>query len=223
MSRQDIIDTAAKRIGNPSTDDIWRGVLKPSDYQPGITKAWCGAFALDCLHGAGVALDVMWIFGKGFLGRLPITKDPQPGDIAYYDKPYQHHAIVESVDGGTLHTIDGNQGHGFDPLTGKAGTTCRRVHRPVSHGVYYSIAPWLPKTEPAPPPGPSIAEVQHALNTAMAGSTGSPSLAPLNGRLLVVNGELDEPTKAALNWFQAYKALPFTGQIDSATVEALGL
>jgi hypothetical protein len=225
MSRQGVVDAAIRHIGNPDTDAIWKEALAPKDYQPGITKAWCGATALTCLHEAGLAQNVFWIWGLGFLevNHLPKVKLPEPGDIAYYDKPYQHHAIVESVDGDTLHTIDGNQGHGFDQLTGKAGTTCRRVHRPISHGVYYSIAPWLPKTEPAPPPGPSVAEVQHRLNESIAKSKGDPLLAPLNGHLLVVNGELDTPTIAALRWLQSYCDKPITGEIDEATLQVLGL
>lgn len=215
MTRQDVVDAAIRHIGNPDTDAIWKEALAPKDYTSGITKAWCGATALTCLHEAGLALTVFWRWGLGFLevNKLPKVKIPEPGDIAYYDKPYQHHAIVEHVDGDLLHTIDGNQGNGFDALTGKPGTTCRRVQRQLSHGVYYSIAPFLPAvTEPAPPPAMTTAEIQHALNTAIAASQGSPMLAPLNGHLLTVNGELDEPTKAALAWLKstdpvAYSAL----------------
>lgn len=225
MSRQTIVEIAAGQIGNPDTDVIWRDVLATKDYQPKITKAWCGAFALRCLHQAGVALAIKWKWGLGFLevNRLPKVKHPEPGDIAYYDQPFQHHAIVERVDGDTLHTIDGNQGPGLDRLTGKLGTTVRRVQRPLTKGIYYSIAGLLPKTEPAPPPVASTAEVQHALNSALAASSGSPSLAPLNGRLLVVGGELNEETAAALRWFQTDRGLPVTGVADSATLTALGL
>lgn len=210
--RQDVVSKAAELIGNPDTDPIWKDVLSPHDYQPHIRLAWCGAFALNRLHAAGLGQDVKWIFGKGFLGRLPKTDRPQPGDIAYFDKPYQHHAIVESVDGETLHTIDGNQGHGPDHLLGTdQGTTVRRVQRHLSAGAYYSIAPWLHDTEPAPPP--SIAEVQHALNIAM----------PPGNTLLVVDGELSPETRTALYWFQRLKGLPITGEIDAATLGGLGL
>jgi len=74
---------------------------------------WCGAFALRCLHEAELAKSVKWAFGPphyGFLYRLHTTTTPEPGDIAYLDKPWQHHAIVTDVEGDTVHTIDGNQG-----------------------------------------------------------------------------------------------------------------
>ncbi len=99
---------------------------------------WCGAFALRCLHEAHVALSVKWEFGPphyGFLYRLPTTHAPEPGDIAYLDKPWQHHAIVTGVDGDTVHTIDGNQGPSAPIKTHSV---------PLEHWTaFYSIAPFL--------------------------------------------------------------------------------
>ncbi len=47
--------------------------------------------------------------GDGFIGplRLPITSNPQPGDIAYFTNN-QHEAIVEKVNGNTVKLINGN-------------------------------------------------------------------------------------------------------------------
>jgi hypothetical protein len=206
MSREKIVEAAAEMIGNPDTDPIWKDVLAEHDYQPGIKLAWCGAFALSRLHAAGHALGVKWRFGKGFLGMLKTVAVPEPGDIAYYDQPYQHHALVERVEGDTLHTIDGNQGHGPDHLLGTlSGTTVRRVQRQLSHGVYYSVSAWLHA---------SIAEIQHRLNDLRAKSGDS---------LLTVNGTLDDPTRTALYWFQRTAGLPVTGDPDEATIKGLGL
>jgi len=74
---------------------------------------WCGLFCLAMLHDAGIATNVFWRQGGGFCEeqKLGKTNAPQPGDIAYYDKPYHHHAMVIAVDleAGTYDTVDGNQ------------------------------------------------------------------------------------------------------------------
>jgi hypothetical protein len=91
---------------------FWADVLEQSVTAP-HPKEWCGAFALWCLHQAGVGLELRWEFGPphyGFLWYLRTTHEPKPGDIAYLDKPWQHHAIVVEVVDGVVHTIDGNQG-----------------------------------------------------------------------------------------------------------------
>src|SRR4051812_15078628 len=110
--RQIVLDKATSQIGNQLPDKYWADVL-PS-YRPGAQKglAWCGAFALWCLRQAGVCTR-MWRLGLGFLSVAPALKqtlDPQTGDVAYFDRPYQHHAIVDRVEGDTLYTVDGNQG-----------------------------------------------------------------------------------------------------------------
>lgn len=90
----------------------WADVLHQAATAP-HPKEWCGAFALWCLHQAGIGLELRWVFGPphfGFLYNLPTTKAPKPGDIAYLDKPWQHHAIVVETVGDVVHTIDGNQG-----------------------------------------------------------------------------------------------------------------
>lgn len=106
---------------------------------------WCGAFALWCLHQAGVGLELFWEFGPphfGFLWNLRTTTTPQPGDIAYLDKPFEHHAIVVTVEGDNVHTIDGNQG---------AAAPIKTREVPLSHWTaFYSIAPLL---EVEPPTG----------------------------------------------------------------------
>lgn len=106
---------------------------------------WCGMFALWCLHRAGLALDWHWKIGYpyGFLYRLPQLARgqlPQPGDMAYFDRPYQHHAVVEWVDAerGLVSTINGNGG----------GGRVTRVVRPIGDAdAYYSIAPLLAEVE----------------------------------------------------------------------------
>jgi hypothetical protein len=116
---------------------FWADVLKQAPEAP-HPKEWCGAFALWCIHQAGLGLELRWMFGPphyGFLYNLPITHAPQPGDVAYLDKPYQHHAIVIEVEGETVHTIDGNQG---------AESPIKAHSLPLSHWTaFYSIEPLL--------------------------------------------------------------------------------
>lgn len=120
-------------------ESFWRDVLPPP-YAAGVSfpPQWCGAFALWCLHQAGIGLDLRWMFGPphyGFLWSLTQTDTPEPGDIAYLDKPFQHHAIVVSVEGDTIHTIDGNQGPHAPVMTHEA---------PRGHwSAFYSIASLL--------------------------------------------------------------------------------
>lgn len=120
----------------------WADVLHQAETAP-HPKEWCGAFALWALHAAKLGLELRWRFAtatdprSGFLYALTRTHDPKPGDIAYLDKPWQHHAIVYSVEGDTVHTIDGNQGPARPIQTHEA---------PLSHWTaYYSIESLLPK------------------------------------------------------------------------------
>lgn len=123
----------------------WDVVLEhPSPRNANLTRAlsyppeWCGAFALWCLRQALPALRVYWAFGPpsyGFLFRLEQTHAPEPGDIAYLDKPFQHHAVVTSVENGVVYTIDGNQG---------ASEPIKTHSAPLSHWTaFYSIARFL--------------------------------------------------------------------------------
>lgn len=113
-SRQKVVDAALTQLGEQDPDKYW-GIVQPAMVKTGA--AWCGGFALWALKQAGLASNIDWTVGKGFIfkgasGRsLPITKSPQPGDIAYFNN-LQHHAVVKEVNGPELVTIDGNQGPG---------------------------------------------------------------------------------------------------------------
>lgn len=105
--RARVVRIAKSQIGPQDPDRYWR------DVQPklvGERRAWCGGFALWVLRQAGLT-SWEWIPEAGFLGKLPRTQSPQPGDIAYFDD-LQHHAIVDHVEGRKLFTVDGNQSPG---------------------------------------------------------------------------------------------------------------
>lgn len=117
----------------------WRDALpkvgvKPAS--PPFPPQWCGAFALACVHGGGLALTVPWVIGKGFLCLLEQTLIPEPGDIAYLAEPFQHHAVVCHEADGVVGTINGNQGVA-EPI--------KYAEHPIAHWTaFYSIAKWLP-------------------------------------------------------------------------------
>jgi len=126
-----VVQSALGEVGSNNTSKYWNMVAPGAIINKGT--AWCGAFALWSLKEVGLAKNWFWQFGKGFLYQLPITHNPQPGDIAYVDKPYQHHAVVHTVNSdGTVNLINGN---GTD---GKVSLSTQ----PTSHiTAFYSIEP----------------------------------------------------------------------------------
>lgn len=137
-ARQRVVDAARSQIGPQDPAKYWGETmpsLSPAQVaQYAQSRAWCGGFALWAIKQAGIAPDLNWVDGKGFCYQLPTTRDPQPGDVAYFDQPYQHHAIVVNVDGGTLYTIDGNQAR---------NTVAERTRSVSSATAFYSIQPLI--------------------------------------------------------------------------------
>lgn len=128
--RRRVVEIAAGNIGAKTAADFW----DVCGAEPFSSKlAWCGIFALHCLHAADVAPpEIKWEFGRGFLYHLPPTTTPQPGDIGYIHHPFQHHLIVESVDGDTVTSIDGNT-----PIVARK----KRAKRDIT--TFYSIEDWI--------------------------------------------------------------------------------
>jgi hypothetical protein len=145
--REAVLQAAAGQLDakDHRVNDYWRDVLGV-DWHGGVfPPQWCGAFDLWCLHQAGLGLHKHWKVGLGFLltapDCLPVIATPQPGDTSYKGTPFQHHAIVESVDAaGVVHTIDGNQG---SPLYIK-----RSSHKLADKAfTYFSISPLIDRAE----------------------------------------------------------------------------
>ncbi len=140
-----IVGNAYAQIGGVTVSDYWRSALGKG-WQGPFPKHWCGAFCLAMLHSVGAATDVLWEVGKGFLFRLKATKRPEPGDIVYFDKPFQHHALFARYDGDSIITVDGNQG-----FPHPVREVCRDRDRPTAIYSIASLLPARPDTEPAPP------------------------------------------------------------------------
>ncbi|MEJ8816342.1 eCIS core domain-containing protein [Lacibacter sp. H407] len=84
--------------------------------------SWCGIFVFWALNKSGVPMP-KWKLGERMIkpeaARAPGTM-PLPGDIAYRNA-FSHFAIVESVNGNTVKTVNGNTA-GEDNLGGQVQT-----------------------------------------------------------------------------------------------------
>lgn len=130
--RADVVAAAAGELGNSDPEPYWADAL-PGTHVPHAIS-WCGGFALWALHQAGLALGWHWEPGVGFLFRLPTTRSPDAGDVAYFTH-HQHHAIVERVEDGACWLINGN---------GIGGQVTRSHVFTSSVTAFYSIAQLLP-------------------------------------------------------------------------------
>lgn len=238
--RQEIVKIAGDEVGpqvkgSPQVVAYCRDVLPPSwsdamVRQYAKAKEWCGIFALWCLRRAGLAASVHWLDGIGFLGpaKLPRTLSPEPGDIAYFAAPFQHHAVVvsweriadkERREGASttwlprwrLVTIDGNQ-----PDVKERVREIVPAEKPGP--LFYSIEPLLRAEAPTLPEIPPL-----ALDTIRRGSTG-PDVRTLQMRLaLTVDGSFGPKTEAAVQAFQRAHGLTPDGVVGPKTWAALGL
>lgn len=128
--RKRVSDYARAQVGKKELDKYF------ADAAPqfvGQHPEWCGIFALHTLHQAGLARDIQWKTGIGFLRAQDITSDVKPGDIAYYEH-FQHQAVVLSVNGDTIELANGNGSGGVVSLS----TTQRTKAK-----AYYSIQRYI--------------------------------------------------------------------------------
>ena len=137
--REAIVQSAAGELGalNTHVADYWESCGLTAPFPP----QWCGAFALSRLHAAGCAIGVEWRIGQGFLlvppHALQTVAMPKPGDVSYKASPFEHHAVVERVEDGIVHTIDGNQG---------APDYIKRAQHQLGVGhVYFDVGPLIPE------------------------------------------------------------------------------
>ena len=120
-------------LGRTDSATVWESVHAKG---PPFPAYWCWAFVLMCWREAGICA---WDFSKGvFLlsTKLPTTRDPQPGDCAYF-AAHQHHALVVRRDSAILDWVNGNGG-------AAPGTVTLSERRHMSDvTVFYSIASLL--------------------------------------------------------------------------------
>lgn len=117
-----IVDKTTVDRGNPSA------IPKTTSGSRDAMPSWCGIFVFWALNKSGVPMP-KWKLGERMIkpeaARTPGSM-PLPGDIAYRNA-YSHFAIVESVNAGTVRTVNGNTA-GEDNLGGQVQT----VDHPMS-------------------------------------------------------------------------------------------
>ncbi len=133
--RARVVQAATDMLGVTDARAFWRDVLPPGTPESAYPKDWCGAFALWCLHQAGLGLDIGWQVGMGFLSaNLPTTQTPQAGDIAYFTNN-EHHAVVTDPDVGIPGSVGLINGNGMNGAV-SASTSGNAA-------AYYSIQPLI--------------------------------------------------------------------------------
>ncbi|MEQ1675993.1 MAG: DUF4157 domain-containing protein [Chitinophagaceae bacterium] len=89
--------------------------------------SWCGIFVFWALNKSGVPMP-KWELGRNVIKPEAVNPPgyiPKPGDIAWR-KAYSHFAIVESVNGETIKTVNGNTA-GADNLGGQVQTVDHKL------------------------------------------------------------------------------------------------
>jgi hypothetical protein len=108
-----------------NSQSIAKTVIGSRDAMP----SWCGIFVFWALNKSGVPMP-KWKLGENMIkpeaARTPGSM-PKPGDIAYRNA-YSHFAIVESVNGNKVKTVNGNTA-GEDNMGGQVQT----IEHPMSN------------------------------------------------------------------------------------------
>ncbi len=218
MSKRDeVVSIARACVGPQDPDRFWR-VVRPALMGQPTKISWCGGFALWALRVAGLC-DWDWVIWKGgnspsgFLYRLPITIEPEPGDMAYY-RHLSHHAIVAKVNGDNIETIDGNQ------KPGESVQVRQKTRAQVT--AFYSIAPLLPESERFTGEPPTVPDGVEKMPTVRNGSSG-PAVKLLQERLaywgwnLIPDGKWGPMTANAVFNFQKDHGLTADGVVGRQT------
>jgi cell wall-associated NlpC family hydrolase len=114
----DIVEVAALQLGNPGGQPYWGWYGFPSRVE------WCACFVSWCANEAGYIeagtvprfsycqTGIRWFQDAGCWQDAASGYEPKPGDIIFFDwgdgGDSDHVGIVESSDGVTVRTIEGN-------------------------------------------------------------------------------------------------------------------
>lgn len=210
--RAKLLEWAKGEIGPGRRAEYWRMAL---GYDPGKSKAWCGAFCLAGLHHVGLALDHKWgIDGSGMVGplKLPRTITPSRGDIGYLHSPYQHHFLFDYEHDGWVWSVDGNQPGVQEKKRRKQGLA------------FFSIQPLIdavsPEEERDTVPTPKRPTVWQG-HCDPASAMDIQAALTLKGFPCKVDGVFGRATDKAVRQFQLVSNLTTDGIVGKSTWQAL--
>lgn len=162
--RDKIVEIARGELGyeeGPNNDTkygIWYGM----NHQP-----WCAMFVSWCAHEAGIGENIIPKFAsctQGFRQMLDMGIAinqrivPKPGDLIFFDwdksGDKDHVGIVEYVENGVVHTIEGNHTNHSGP------DKVDRFHYPVDYPYIAGYAQPHYEEGPAPEPVPVPEKVE---------------------------------------------------------------
>lgn len=168
--RGKIIEVAKSQLGyeeGPNND------TKYGDWYGLPNQPWCAMFVSWCAYVAGISEDIIPKFAsctQGFkqMEEMGIaTNDkitPRPGDIIFFDWDLSgdkdHVGLVEYVENGVVHTIEGNHKNRQGP------DKVDRFHYPVDYK--YIAGYGCPKYDDEPTPVPTddkVLQIQRWVNT----------------------------------------------------------
>lgn len=117
--------------------DEYRYTVPELGYRTAAHVPWCGLFALWCYRQAEIVpVGVRWVVEKGFASthlRQIAPAKALPADLVYFNK-FNHHALVDRVEGPDLWTWDGNS---------QGGRVCHTRRRVTDAAAAYSIQGWI--------------------------------------------------------------------------------
>lgn len=204
--------------GSAKVQGYWRdtllGATEAQVKQFAAKAEYCGGFALWCLKKAGLAKDVYWQIGKGFLGpaRLKTTRAPSRGDVGYIPQPFQHHFLYDYEYDGWVTSVDGNQ------------PDVREKRRRKDGLIFYSIQPLIdaasPEEERDTVPSPKRPTVWQG-HCDPANAMDIQAALTLKGFPCKVDGQFGAKTSAAVRAFQLVSNLTTDGIVGPTTWEYL--
>ena len=136
---QSFIDIARSQVGEAEQYD---NITKYGEFMGANGQPWCASFVswvMDQTFNGNKDIRDKALRGKpsasvaglwdNFKRSNAMTQDPQPGDIVIYKNNASHTGLVESVEDGVVHTIEGNTSGGDNNYNRNGGMVARKTFK----------------------------------------------------------------------------------------------